>query len=616
MRIDDRTSANPFPSQTALSQSHNLYFVAHGRDIYVYEPHFPTQTLSEQPSLIVPSQPSSPGLRGYLDPRDPHTINNLIVQRLGNDEVIATVRDDGDVDAVLVRHVVHAIRRRAEPGSTIGVLADELRPIFHDNVGISAWGLAIHSQARILAISSNAHEVRVFKFGLLVDEQQAGSNRPLDDVQVAPHRKMDVTQRVLNGDANIPHISFCNTGDDPTARWLLTTDISGYCRVMDLHSSMYNAEPTVQQFRFGRSFVGYRGDFDRLNAGWAIMFLDTRSFQREDDFHTALGLREGEGLPGANGVGRMWDLSDTVENVPENSRAFTYNAGRKRRDLRRSRQGSAPVSNESERTETPAEQPSDSTEVALTDPESPDGGVELLNIDDGDSPTADEEENRTDAEPTSEHSSAEPEDDLSYEPLSTLIGSDDDDGDEGTEDSLSFRDFYGGKRIFANQPYFSRPHAALCHDLPCPILHASVKNVYLLQPSHQRHTPGPLSPPMLGLANPLRQAISPHFAPLNLRDRLNMHASIPSLGIVVLASQKGRALVLSLTKLPPGTTRSLPDIAHRTTYAMRVECILPLASQEAASQRPFAPLHGIAAGPMQGTEAAPEHRRRWLCEDR
>lgn len=35
---------------------------------------------------------------------------------------------------------------------------------------------------------------------------------------------------------------------------------------------------------------------------------------------------------------------------------------------------------------------------------------------------------------------------------------------------------------------------------------------------------------------------------------------------------------------------------------MRVECILPFAEQEKANHRPFMPLHGLAASPLQGCE--------------
>jgi hypothetical protein len=37
---------------------------------------------------------------------------------------------------------------------------------FAENVGDSAWGLAIHSQSRLIAVGSNAHEIQVFAFAL------------------------------------------------------------------------------------------------------------------------------------------------------------------------------------------------------------------------------------------------------------------------------------------------------------------------------------------------------------------------------------------------------------------------------------------------------------------
>lgn len=35
---------------------------------------------------------------------------------------------------------------------------------------------------------------------------------------------------------NIPNITFCNTGDDPDGRWLLSGDIEGNCYVWDLYT--------------------------------------------------------------------------------------------------------------------------------------------------------------------------------------------------------------------------------------------------------------------------------------------------------------------------------------------------------------------------------------------
>ena len=328
--MSERSNAD-HSEQTALSQEHNLYFVAYASSIYVYEPSFPEQSIRD-PILIIPSRPSAPDLRGHLDfdyPYDAHAINNLLVQKLGRDEVIATVRDDGDVDVFLVRHVVHAIKTRIPGGVTEDLTADNVKPIFQRNVGISAWGLAIQSQARVIAVSSNSHEVTVFRFGLIdetvtpsrpprkggrrrrsaavttprLDEavaHKAGHPEGLEESPASPSdhdgrskRTSDVTRQVLNGEANIPHIAFCNTGDDPDARWLLTTDISGVCRVMDLDKFRL-----TQAFRFGPSFaLGSHGQHDPVNSGWGLMFLDKRSFVPERSLEAALGLEKGESVP-------------------------------------------------------------------------------------------------------------------------------------------------------------------------------------------------------------------------------------------------------------------------------------------------------------------------------
>ena len=36
---------------------------------------------------------------------------------------------------------------------------------FHENVGKTAWGIAIHEKSRLIAVSSNLREVTVFCFG-------------------------------------------------------------------------------------------------------------------------------------------------------------------------------------------------------------------------------------------------------------------------------------------------------------------------------------------------------------------------------------------------------------------------------------------------------------------
>jgi hypothetical protein len=534
----------------------------------------------------VPSQPSSPDLRGYLDADEPHAINYLIVQRLGKDEVIATVRDDGDVELFLVRHILQAIGTHANDHGTVqDPIADNVKPFFQRNVGISAWGLAIHTQARMIAVSSNRHEVTIFRFGL-VEQPRA------DNVESRPERGTDVTRQVLNGEANIPHIAFCNTGDDPDGRWLITTDISGVCRAIDLHNFTL-----VQAFRFGPSFVApHGGGYDRMNAGWGIMFLDKRSFIAQDTLQDALGLDDSELPPDAKSDMRIWDLSKTLRHLPDYSNAFSEVRSKLSRNtvIVPATQAN---SNASSNTATPelgssiASLHEQNTAEASADEDDDvdDSGVIL-------DPTAHSTSQQADSDSVMDNQS---EDDA--EMWSDL----DDSEGEGTEDSVSHTAYYSGERICGNAPQFVRT-TNLCEDLPCPILHASIRNVYLLQPSRQRLSPDqPFMPPMVGMAAPLKQSILADHRGLNMFDRLSMHAYIPTLGVVILASQKGRAIVLSLARVPQ--SMRYPDeidssLGQKTNYTLRAECVLPFKSQEKAGQRPFSPLHGIAVGPIQGTK--------------
>ena len=589
-------------------------FVAHASDIYVYEPEFPEQTL-HAPVLIVPSQPSSPDLRGYLDRDEPHAINYLIVQKLGKDEVIANVRDDGDVEVFLVRHIVHAISTRVDRHDTTqNPVADNVKPLFLRNVGISAWGLAIHAEARILAVSSNRHEVTIFRFGLVDEHEDVQSPRKQakdteddhsskwdeerreDNMDSRPGRKTDVTRQVLNGQANIPHIAFCNTGDDPDGRWLLTTDLSGVCRAIDLHTFTL-----VQAFRFGPPFIAENGGrYDRMNAGWGIMFLDTRSFIAEDSMQDALGMEDSEMPPDAKSDTRIWDLSKTLRHLPDNSKAFK--AVRKK----------APRDNGLPSTIEASSQTSSPRLAGTVDSVHEQSTLDISSDDDEDI-----DDSGVLLEPSALSSTQDAtqdemqEDDNDHVELWSDL---DDSEGENTEDFVSQSAFYGGQRICGNTPHFVRD-TNLCEDLPCPILHTSIRNVYLLQPSKRRLSPDqPFMPPMVGIAAPLKQKIQFDNRNLNMFDRLSMHAYIPTLGIVVLASQKGRAIVFSLARVPQSV--KYPEgidssLGQKTNYTLRAECILPFESQEKAGQRPFSPLHGIAVGPIQGTETVKNGGKRW-----
>lgn len=69
---------------------------------------------------------------------------------------------------------------------------------------------------------------------------------------------------------------------------------------------------------------------------------------------------------------------------------------------------------------------------------------------------------------------------------------------------------------------------------------------------------------------------------------------IPEHGIIIAASQKGRAAVICLTE------------SADTGVAFRVDWIVPFQSQERFGDRPLIPLLGMAVAPLQGFEEPPD----------
>ncbi|KAL6358164.1 hypothetical protein LRP88_08344 [Fusarium phalaenopsidis] len=155
---------------TALSQVCNLYFVAYQGHIFVYKPRgVPHQSLPCHPDLQLKPEPSpySRSVGGYLDPRRPHLINHIITGLLGHEEIVLACYDDGDVVAYYTKHIgTYVFGGRETTGSSHRATP---RPFFRENVGMSAWGLAIHQKSRLIAVSSNRHEVVVFALALTSD---------------------------------------------------------------------------------------------------------------------------------------------------------------------------------------------------------------------------------------------------------------------------------------------------------------------------------------------------------------------------------------------------------------------------------------------------------------
>lgn len=188
--------------------------------------------------------------RGYINPSNPHAINHLIVGDLGNDEILLLACDDGDVIAFRVRSIHQAAQR--DPDESV-CIRPGLEAFFVENVGLSAWGLAVHKDARLIAVSANTHEITIFAFALRYGSSSDSESGTDDDATFiralqqnakwnAIKKPYDPEQRssrnliirLTGHNTNIPSIAFCNNERDPDGRFLASTDIAGHTYVWDV----------------------------------------------------------------------------------------------------------------------------------------------------------------------------------------------------------------------------------------------------------------------------------------------------------------------------------------------------------------------------------------------
>ncbi|KPI41607.1 uncharacterized protein AB675_9410 [Cyphellophora attinorum] len=291
---------------TALSQRYNLYFVASRSGVAVYTPSFPFQTLGRKPKLYIPPALAEPHARGYIDPGDPHAINHLVVGDLGTEEILLVATDSGNVTGYHTKAIYEAVRNdpyRFSNEARSDVAG--LRPFFTQCVHESAWGLAIHSSARLIAVSANVPRqqrqtmsegfatITIFAFALSGDgyADRSAEAVPTDQCESdeadwrdwdpkssspMPRRRNHNYKIVLAGPnghrSNIPSISFVNSSQDLQGQWLLSTDISGYLKMWQLWPAT-----CARTWHFGvEEIFGYQPLDDE--AGWLVAALDPASF--------------------------------------------------------------------------------------------------------------------------------------------------------------------------------------------------------------------------------------------------------------------------------------------------------------------------------------------------
>lgn len=184
---------------TALSQHFDLYFVAYMGFVHVYRLGRGIRVALGEPDAILDPSNSKTEMSKYvsaaINPHCPHEMNHMVVGELGDQEILVVCRDNGDVEAWYTATIAQYIKRnkrtRKDRDQTKGHGSDRILPqphprhFFAENVGESAWGLAVHKKSRLIAVSSNGHEVTVFAFALNGDKETA-SGASADSVDVPP----------------------------------------------------------------------------------------------------------------------------------------------------------------------------------------------------------------------------------------------------------------------------------------------------------------------------------------------------------------------------------------------------------------------------------------------
>ncbi|PNS14535.1 hypothetical protein CAC42_3821 [Sphaceloma murrayae] len=647
---------------TGLSDDYNLFFVAHASEIVVFEPKFPTQELPPIFSLVVSTPPSQRGLRGHIDPRHPHAINNLVVGHLGSEEVLAVVRDDGDVDAYLTKHIARAIELRQSESNSMPLLANELRPLLHRNVGNSAWGLALHQEARLIAVSSNNHEFNIFAFGLVDQDEDSASNSDTSRTQLSG-RQRDEHIRLPNGGANIPSISFCNNGHDREGRYLLTTDISGLTRYWDLHD---RAGP--QGIYVGRT-PRESSDFNEDSAGWSVAFLDPRGFAEVDDFDAAAFAQSARPFADLKSSSPAWDLTAARVGVAAAGARYQTTLQTTTQQPRGVRGGTPSQSRQvlsqdnRSRTRTTESQVNQETEDEDAKDLPGDAFVErirkvILSIGGhDDSPSANGSSTSDDAEDAIDNVDESLVDEDSDEALDDEALDQNAQRTSGTlgnrREHLEYGDLLDAtpfdtaataprsrrlirrelqiiRRLYADQYndlstltpdptsqdlyLLFANDTAMCPALPCPIFIASVEDMYMLQPAAPATDPALRGAatdhlPLILVGNAFKSPMfpTPDFD-LAFDDdylsRCSLVAQIPSLGVLVVGNQQGKVAVMSgfksLQKIDIKGPRGTRVKGVKWVYGLKLEAVLPFRRQEREGLRPHTQLYGLAVGKMQG----------------
>ena len=559
---------------------------------------------------------SSPYVQGYWSEQIPHAINHVLVADLGEKEVVLCACDDGDVLGYYTSHVNYALEYGAGAGRRDPYHLVDVRPFFHVNVGASAWGLAVHEEARMIAISSNTQDVNVYAFALEkklsdskrvedygtftrysqstsssgvswneANEYSSGDSHDhdlsdfwqcysaQDHLHLLRARTRNWCIRLRSHETNIPCVAFCNTGDDPKGKYLMSGDIFGGVRLWDIE----DAAPCKLLRPPARNVNRIVHDW----AIWGLHWIDRRAFRKTP--HPTIALQ----------FCTLWkeqrrclvDISVNRDMVKD-SGAWVVGQGRQRTNRRVDE----------------ASLQQDAEPLAAFEPEDGDDNL-LEGSGDSDEDNSEMPEGSTlGRAPPVLHSRPR---NIQLDPINWYV----DLTRRGQWPTRTYqpgecvdRDLYKGSALYVRG--LSGILEEDANEPADPILMTNPRNITLFQrsASMSRIASGPQAP-TIWIEEPLKQEMPDMWLPrFQAWDQIKLTLQIPELGVILAGSGAGRVAVMSLHQLHPNPF-CLED-PRQPVYTMRLDHILPRQSQEVRGERPVFPLVGLTASPVQGMESA------------
>lgn len=329
---------------TSLSQHYDLYFVAYRGYIHVYRPNRTAKsTIKGPPLLILNPEDSKTHMaafaQGHVNPTCPHEVNHMVIGNLGDKEILLIARDNGDVVAWYTHTIAHYIeaitawKRSSHPRTQHASSTKPSPPthFFAANVGLSAWGLAIHTKTRIIAVSSNTSEVTVFAFALdtaaadaqfehvptgqwssgpFIHEQQESNEHNLQDSFGTRQRTWRIIITFGREASNLPSICFCDDLNGNADR-VAAIDIQGYLWIADIWTI-----GTRRILAFPHMVPYPQGEPYHNVTGWNVLAVTDAQLRPAKSVRAAIGLRPSRAVYRARKMrGSCYDISKSMAQV-------------------------------------------------------------------------------------------------------------------------------------------------------------------------------------------------------------------------------------------------------------------------------------------------------------